>query len=149
MNETTVPVVPAIVLRRTYAAPRARVFEAWTTPEIAAKFFGPGEVKATIRELNARVGGSYKIEMLLPDGERVIAFGTYREVIPPARLAMSWTWEEDDPAEQYETLLTVDFNEVAGGTELVLTHANLKTVESRNDHESGWTQIVDQLAGVL
>jgi len=149
MNKTAAPVVPAIVLRRTYNAPRQRVFDAWTNPEIAARFMGPGDVKAEIVELNARPGGSYRIVMHMQDGTTMPVFGTYREVRAPERLSMTWSWEEDDPADQYESILTLDFNEVNGKTELVLTHDQLRTVESRDNHESGWTKIVDALATVL
>ena len=40
-NTDTPAAAPALVLRRTYAAPRQRVFDAWTKPELAMKFFGP------------------------------------------------------------------------------------------------------------
>jgi uncharacterized protein YndB with AHSA1/START domain len=150
MSQTqTTGSVPAIVLRRTYQAPRQRVFDAWTTPEIAAKFLGPGEITVPEIELDVRAGGAYRIVMLLPDGERYIATGTYREVRAPERLSMTWRWHEDDPADEHDSLLTLDFNEVAGGTELVLTHEQLKSVESGERHTEGWTQILDQLPAVL
>jgi uncharacterized protein YndB with AHSA1/START domain len=62
---------------------------------------------------------------------------------------MTWRWEEDDPAEEYDSLLSLDFNDRNGQTELVLTHEKLASAESRARHEEGWTAIVDQLAIVL
>lgn len=41
MNETKVAPVPALTIRRTFAAPRARVFAAWTDPKVLAEWFGP------------------------------------------------------------------------------------------------------------
>ena len=150
MSETTTPAaVPALALRRTYKAPRQRVFDAWTKPELAAKFFGPGDVKVPEIEMDVRTGGSYRILMLMPDGERMNVRGTYREVRAPERLSMTWRWEEDDPADEFDTLLTLEFNEVAGGTELVLTHEQLASVESRDRHADGWGKIMDQLAEAL
>lgn len=150
MNQTTTPAaVPALVLRRTYPAPRQRVFDAWTTPEIAARFIGPGDVSVPEIEMDVRTGGTYSIVMLMPDGERMKVRGTYRDVTPPEKLAMTWRWEEDDPAEEYDSLLTLEFNEVPGGTELVLTHEQLRSVESRDRHAHGWGQIVDQLASAV
>jgi uncharacterized protein YndB with AHSA1/START domain len=141
--------VPALVVRRTYRAPRERVFAAWTTPEIAMRFFSPGEVKATDVQMDVKPGGTYAIAMLTPEGERFVARGAYREVKRPERLVMTWRWEEDDPAEEHETLLTLEFNEQGGETELVLTHENLASVESHGRHEEGWTSIMDRLATVL
>lgn len=150
MNKTATPFAPAIVLRRTYKASRQRVFDAWVNPEIAATFLGPGEVRAEIVEMNPRSGGSYRIVMHMPDGTTMPVFGTYREVRAPERLSMTWSWEEDDPADQYESLVTLEFNEMSPGeTELVLTHEQLKTVESRDNHEGGWAKIVDELGTVL
>jgi uncharacterized protein YndB with AHSA1/START domain len=67
----------------------------------------------------------------------------------PERLVMTWRWEEDDPAEEYDSLVSLDFHELNGTTELVLTHEKLISLESRDHHEDGWTQVIDQLATVL
>ena len=150
MNDTRVPAaVPALVLRRTYRAPRQRVFDAWTKPHIAAAFLGPGGATVPEIEMDVREGGTYRIVMLKPDGERLPVSGTYRDVRAPERLSMTWRWEEDDPAEEYDSLLTLEFNEVAGGTELVLTHEQLASVESRDRHTEGWGMILDQLSNAV
>ena len=150
MNQTRTPeTVPALVLRRTYNAPRQRVFDAWTKPELAVKFLGPGDVTVPEVEMDVRTGGTYRIVMLMPDGERMNVGGTYRDVRAPERLAMTWRWEEDDPADERDTLLTLEFNEVGAGTELVLTHEQLASVESRDRHAHGWGQILDQLTGLF
>ncbi len=150
MSDTRTPVaVPALVLRRTYAAPRQRVFDAWTNPELAAKFLGPQGVSIPKVEMDVRAGGTYRIAMHRPDGETWYVGGTYRDVRPPERLSMTWRWEEATPDEEYDSLLTLEFNEVDGGTELVLTHEQLASAESRAGHEKGWTAIMEQLAAVL
>jgi uncharacterized protein YndB with AHSA1/START domain len=140
---------PSLVLRRTYDAARERVYAAWTQPEIAARFMSPGEVKATDIRMDVRTGGAFSITMLRPDGEPWTVRGTYRDVLPPERLSMTWTWQEDDPADEHETLLTLEFNERGRQTELVLTHAQLANAESRDGHEHGWTLILDQLTDLV
>jgi uncharacterized protein YndB with AHSA1/START domain len=150
MSETRMPeTVPAIVLRRTYNAPRQRVFDAWTKPELAAKFFGPGDITVPEIDMDARTGGSYRIVMLRPDGERYIATGTYRDVRAPERISMTWRWQEDDPADEHESLVTLEFTDVAGGTELVLTHEQLASVESGERHTDGWNRIMENLTKVV
>ena len=139
MTETQTPAtVPALVLRRTYSAPRQRVFDAWTTPETIKKFFGPRDMTVPEAELDVRTGGSFRIVMQDSDGDQYRARGTYCEVRAPERLSMTWRWEEDDPADEFDTVLSLDFNEIAGGTELVLTHEQLRSLESRDRHEGGW-----------
>jgi uncharacterized protein YndB with AHSA1/START domain len=147
MTESTTA-VPALTLRRRYTAPRARVFAAWTNPEIAATFLGPGDVKVPEIRMDVRTGGSYSITMLMPDGERMVVTGVYREVVAPERLSMTWRWQEDDPADEFDSLVTLEFNELGAETEVVLTHAQLRSVESRDRHEGGWSDILDQLAKI-
>lgn len=150
MNDTRMPAaVPPLVLRRTYAAPRQRVFDAWTKPELAMKFLGTGDVTVPEVRMDVQTGGSFSIVMLMPDGERWNVRGTYREVRPPERLAMTWRWEEDKPEDEHDTLLTLEFNELDGGTELVLTHELLASAESRERHEEGWTAMMEQLGAAL
>ncbi|HEY4433817.1 MAG TPA: SRPBCC domain-containing protein [Candidatus Cybelea sp.] len=149
MSNTRTPIAPALVLRRTYAAPRQRVFDAWTTPELAVKFLGPDGVTVPEVQMDVRTGGSYKIGMQMSDGERWYVGGTYREVRPPERIVMTWRWEEDKPEDEHESLLTLEFNERDGGTELVLTHERLASDESRDGHEKGWAAILEKLGTVL
>lgn len=150
MSDTRTPVAtPALVLRRTYAAPRQRVFDAWTKPELAVKFLGTGDTTVPEARMDVRTGGSYSIVMLKSDGERWNVGGAYREVRPPERLCMTWRWEEDNPEDEYDTLLTLEFNELDGGTELVLTHEQFASVDSRDRHEQGWTAIMEQLDAAL
>ncbi len=149
MNKESATLVPALVLSRTYDAPPERVYAAWTDPAIAAKFMGPGNVKATKIEMDVRVGGAYQIVMVMEDGSTLPVRGIYRDVQPGKRLSMTWRWEEDDPADEYDTLLTIEFFDRGGKTELVLTHENFARAESRTNHEEGWTAILDELPGAL
>ena len=146
MNTKTQPATEALVLRRTYPVSREALFAAWTTPATAQRFLGPNDVTATDVAMDVRVGGTYTITMIMPDGERMKVNGVYREVRPPERLSMTWRWEEDDPADERDTVLSLDFHPRGASTELVLTHENFASSESRDNHERGWTAILEQLA---
>lgn len=137
--------LPSLALRRVYAASPERVYAAWTDPELAPRVLCPGDMTIPSAAFDVRVGGAYRIEMRTPDGEAFVARGVYREVVPVRRLVMTWSWEEDDPAEEHESLLTLEFAPHGTGTELTLTHARLKDVASRDRHEHGWTSILDKL----
>jgi len=149
MTDLKSPAVPAVVLRRTYRASPQRVYEAWTNPDIMSRFMGPGDTECKNITMDVRPGGTYSLTMDSPEMGEMIATGTYRDVQPPHRLSMTWRWKEEDPAEEHESLLTVEFHDHNGDTELVLKHEQLASVESRDRHEQGWTMIVDQLAGVF
>ena len=146
MNATT---VPALVIRRIYAAPPETVFRAWTTPATLQQFLGPGDTVAENIRVDLRTGGAYRIDMRFASGDVWTVGGVYREVQPPRKLVMTWRWQEDNPADEFDTLLTLEFNPADGGTELVLTHAQLASNEQRERHGEGWNQILDTLQGVL
>ena len=137
--------VPALVLRRVYRATPQRVYEAWTNPELAKQFLCPESVTIADVAMDVRTGGSYHIVMQKEDGERLTVRGTYRDVQPAKRLSMTWKWEEDDPKDEYDTVLTIEFAPVDGGTELTLTHEGFQKEQNRSNHEYGWTSILDKL----
>lgn len=140
--------VPALVIRRTYSASPQQIYAAWTDPKIAAQFMCPEDVKSGKIEMDVRVGGKYRIEMLLPNGETYVAYGTYQDVQPAKRLSMTWTWEEDNKTDEHETLLSIDLAPNGTGTDLTLTHENLASEKSREDHTNGWESILDKLTDV-
>jgi uncharacterized protein YndB with AHSA1/START domain len=102
--------------------------------------------------VDARVGGEFRITMtsrgarplskLLRDesGEFVHLIGRYEEITPPERLVFTMGWE-DFPTMQVErdaTTVTVEFHEIEGGTELVLTHERQPSRRLRAMHWIGW-----------
>lgn len=141
-------VVPALVIRRTYSASPERVYEAWTDPKLAQQFLCPAGMTAPEVQMDVRTGGKFRIVMMLPSGEPYVAYGVYRDVQPNKRLSMTWQWEEENPADEHESLLTIEFNAHGSGTELILTHEKLASVESRESHAHGWNSIVEKLDGL-
>jgi uncharacterized protein YndB with AHSA1/START domain len=140
--------VPALVIRRTYAASPERVYEAWTKPELAKQFLCPAGMTVGDLKLDVRPGGAYRIEMLTPAGEPYVGYGVYQEVQPPSRLVMTWQWEEENKADEHETLLTLEFKPHGSGTEFILTHERLASLESRESHTHGWTSMAEKLDGI-
>ena len=88
---------PTLTIRRTFQAPRERVFAAFTTPEILREWHGPPETAIESVAFDARPGGRYRIEMRMTDGEAYNVGGVISEFQPPELLAYSFRWEEDDP----------------------------------------------------
>lgn len=149
MSDTKTQAAPRLVIRRKFAAPRARVWAAWTQPEQMKQWAGPGEVTAPEIESDLRVGGAYRIVMLRPDGERWPVRGVFREVKEPERISYTWRWEEDSPELEHDTLVTVEFHDLGNETELVLTHEQFAGEESREGHEGGWNGALDKLGKLL
>lgn len=142
MQSTT---IPALVIRRVLNAPPQRVYQAWTQPELAKQFMCPEDVTIPEASFDVRVGGGYRIVMKKPDGEELVVRGTYRDVQPNKRLEMNWTWEEDRPEDEQDTLLVIEFAPHGSGTELTLTQSQFSKAESRTNHEGGWNSILDKM----
>lgn len=136
-------------LTRTYSAPREEVFRAWTEPEALKRWFAPSDEFSTpIAEVDLRVGGAYRIGMKPPDQEDMfIVVGTYREVQPPERLVFTWSWEEG--MDVGETLVTVEFRDLGGSTEVVLTHELFPNEQARDKHNEGWSGCLKRLEKIL
>lgn len=147
-NELTKPTATSLVLRRTFSAPCDRVFSAWLSPDIMRGFLFHDRdiVELTV---DPRVGGSYRISFAAQDGSIWTVGGVYREIITNQRIVCTWTWEEDDPGDVHETLLTLEFHSFGSKTELVFTHTKLRNEESRDDSASGWTEIFDRLGKII
>ncbi|TWT90811.1 hypothetical protein Mal64_12080 [Pseudobythopirellula maris] len=136
-----------LVLRRSYTAPRERVFRAWTDPEQISLWLRPTpEIKIERAESDPRVGGAYKITYLVPnDPDPKIIEGEYVEFDRPARLAFTWVWR---PPHEYAgelTQVTVELTERDGQTDLVLTHERFPAEAMRDHHAWGWTGAIDAL----
>ena len=135
-------------LTRTFAAPREKVFRAWTRPEEVKMWFCPPGYETPSAEIDLRVGGRYRVGMRkLPDGEVFYLSGAYREVRPPERLVYTWKWETEP--ELGDTVVTVEFHDRGGSTEIVLTHELFPTEKARQEHERGWSGGLDNLAKIL
>jgi uncharacterized protein YndB with AHSA1/START domain len=154
-KNSTTPSTPNIklIVSREFAAPRELVWRAWTEPGQIKQWLGLGE-GLTIEsvKMDLRVGGKFRIQTKMADGEYFTAAGTYLEVKPLERLIYTWDWEKDGGGTEFgelegkETQITVEFRETDGGTQLMLTHERFASTESRDRHEGGWKDWMSRLA---
>ena len=137
---------------RRFAAPRERVFDAWTNPDVLRRWWAAGEDwKTPTAEVDARPGGRYRLSMEQPDGDVHTVVGEYREITPPERLVYTWAWE-GGPAEMEgsaDTLVVVEFLEDGDGTEVVVTHSGFEHPAIRDEHTKGWTAVLANLERTL
>ena len=136
----------SLVLTRILQAPRERVWQAWTDPQMLARWWWP-ERFHTAYEVDLREGGRYRFRSAdLPDIGVLCVAGVYLEVRPPERLAYSWEWENcDEPS----TRVTVELVEHSNQTEVRIGHQGFATGEERDNHVLGWTHCLDRLEPIL
>ena len=115
------------------------------------RWFIEADGEMRVRELDLRVGGRYALEGR-DRGKPWRIEGRYLEVEPPAKLVYTWTWDNDpalgDPVGT-DTLVTVEFLERGGETELVVTHERLATERARAEHSAGWIGCLDKLGSLV
>lgn len=148
MNEMQTSAGPSLVMRHTFKAPRVRVFAAWTDPDVLREWFGPAGATAVQVSCDAREGGAYRMAFDL-DGETYVVSGVFTQVRAPERLAYTFRWEEDDPALERETFITLDFIERGDETEMVFKQDGFRDEASRDRHEDGWNGTFDKLGATL
>jgi uncharacterized protein YndB with AHSA1/START domain len=139
---------PALHLSRSFAAPRERVFRAFTAPTQLAKWWGPEGFTVPACTMDVRAGGAWHTVMRSPEGKDHIVSGVYREIVAPERLVFTWAWEEDG-ARGHETLVTIELFETPGGTRLELTHEGFENEDRRERHRHGWSGCFDCLEQAL
>lgn len=156
------------VLTRTFAAPCARVFEAWTDRAQLARWWGPHGYTNPSVDADVRPGGRYRIVMRSPEGADNTITGEFVEVVPPERLVLTMDVGTDPPefrrlldaaraeadrGRPFRMLTTVTFEETDGRTLLTLRQRFETAVDRDADvklgAEEGWGQSFDKLAALL
>lgn len=123
--ELTLPTDEQILIVRELDAPARLVWEAYTTPELVARWWHARRGEVTSIDIDLRVGGRWRYAMRTTDGGFEVAFhGEYREIVPHERLVSTETFEG---APDNESLNVATFVETDGRTRLEL----LMQVESR------------------
>jgi len=145
-------------VRRTFAAPREKVFAAWAQRKQLEEWMCKDATSHTVihHQQDIRTGGRYLMEVRDPSkGEVYWGQGVYREVKPPEKIVFTWSWTKDKPGgaqlhpDSPETQVTVEFFARGNSTEVVLTHATFGSAKDRDEHNQGWNGCLDILAKVL
>ncbi|MFC9247027.1 SRPBCC domain-containing protein [Streptomyces sp. NPDC057136] len=138
-----------IDLTRVFEAPRERVFEAWTTPErFAAWYGGHADVPLDRVAMDVRPGGEWSLVIVVP-GTEMPFHGVYREVVEPERLV--FTLKDASAADEAEgEIVTATFTGRGRTTEMTFRQrgGNL-TPEQYAAAEDGWEAFFDTLTTVL
>ncbi|HEY2713650.1 MAG TPA: SRPBCC domain-containing protein [Chthoniobacterales bacterium] len=135
----------SLEIKRVIHAPRDRVYKAWTDPAQLREWWGPESVRTTNLIGDVRVGGKYRWELVTSEGEEMVVFGEYRELVPGKKIVFTWKWDDDEAWEARNSIVTVEFSDSDGGTEVRLVHEQLPSEESRDRHNEGWNSVLDRM----
>jgi uncharacterized protein YndB with AHSA1/START domain len=130
------------LVRHIKARPQV-VFDAVTTAEGIAQWWGPDAGPVLVAEVEPRVGGRWRVRFRKLDNTEHESSGEFLEIVPPERVAFSWRWKDgEDPG---ESRVEITLKAVPEGTELTFVHALLHDEETRRSHEGGWSGALDKL----
>jgi len=150
-----------IVLTRDFEAPRETVFRAWTDAGWLARWWAPAGFTTPHVAVDLRVGGRFHYCMRSPEGTDYWGVGLYREIVPPERIVYVDSFADEDgqpvPPSRYgmsedhpeEAIVEVTFEELAGGTRVVLRHSMAATVTEREGAIQGWSEMLERLDAEL
>lgn len=129
-----------LTIRRTFDAPRERVYRAFTDPDELEQWFVPDGMTAEVHTLEPESGGEF-VMTWTDGGNRIENEGTYVEVVENERLVSA------EETEEGELRLTYEFQDVNDGTEVIVTQEFPGPVPE--GAAEGWTSIIDNLETVI
>ena len=135
----------ALIIERTFDAPRELVFKAWTEPEHVLQWLGPKDFTAIEFRMDD-AGGTWASRMRGPDGKEYANGGRVLELREPECLRFTFKW--DDGGSE-ETTITIHLEEVGAKTTMTFHQATFETTESRDGHRGGWSESFDKLEAYL
>jgi uncharacterized protein YndB with AHSA1/START domain len=157
MNTTTeMGVGTEVTIDRTFAAPRALVFDCMTKAEHLARWWGPHHFDVPFAESDARPGGKIRIDMRGPEpyGTNPV-LGEYLEVERPDRLVMVLrAFQDTDGSWGIEHVTTMEFEDApGGGTRMHMTTVVKQVSEALlpalAGMKEGWSQSFEKLEALL
>jgi uncharacterized protein YndB with AHSA1/START domain len=136
-----------ITITRTFDAPRALVWKAWTEPEQLAGWWGPRGRSTPVESitLDVRPGGTFRVSSVSDEhGDEVVTLGTFREVVEPERLVLEEAAEDSwhDGGVSEVTLIELE----DGRTEMRFRSRIHTSEEMIGIAEVGLTSAFDRLA---
>ncbi|MDZ4145882.1 MAG: SRPBCC family protein [Burkholderiales bacterium] len=134
-----------VTLHRVLTAPPERVYRAFLDPDAMAKWLPPHGFTGRVLEMDARVGGRYRMQFTNLANGQVHAFGgQYLELVPNERIVNDDRF--DDPNLPGEMITTVTLKAVSCGTELTAVQQGIPEMIPVEACYLGWQQSLQLLA---
>lgn len=145
-----------LIISRTFAAPLALVWQAWTDPKHIMQWWGPAGFNNETCTSDLNVGGRFHLEMRAPDGNVYPCIGTFREIVKHERIVYEGEAEDGHPCGAGippRATVTVSFAEQHGKTRLTL-HTRFPSPERKQDAADArfvvsWEEALGRLAEAL
>lgn len=148
---------PGLIIERTYRARVSEVWDLWTTKDGFESWWGPQGFRVEVRELDARVGGTLRYEMIADSLEMVAAMkqlgqptshpvrSTFSELVRHERLVLTNAIDFLPGVTPYESHIAAEFFTVGDHVRMVLTLDRLHDAEWTKQQQDGMTSQLTKL----
>lgn len=134
-----------IRLHRVLRAPAERIYRAFVDADAMAKWLPPNGFTGKVHEMDARVGGGYRMSFTnLSTGKAHSFGGTFLELMPYERIRH--TDKFDDAALSGEMQTTISLKKVSVGTDVDIVQEGIPAVIPADGCYLGWQESLTLLA---
>lgn len=147
-----------IVVERSYAARIEELWELWTTKEGFESWWGPQDFRADVHQLDARLGGLLRYDMVADTPAMVAAMaemgrppshesrGTFTEFKPYERLALTHVIDFLPGVKPYDSTMVVEFFPASDGkVRMVVTLSPMHDQQFTGMQLEGFTSQLSKL----
>jgi len=137
-----------IRLHRVLRAAPEKIYKAFLDPDAMAKWLPPNGFTAKVHQMDAKVGGNYKMSFTnFTTGKSHSFGGTYVELKPHERIR--YIDKFDDPSLPGEMQTTIILTKVSCGTDLSIVQEGVPGVIPAEACYLGWQESLAQLAKLV
>ncbi len=137
-----------IRLHRVLRTTPERVYRAFLDPDAMAKWLPPNGFTGKVHQIDAKVGGTYKMSFTnFTSGQSHSFGGKYVELVPNERIR--YTDQFDDPNLKGEMQATITLKKVSVGTELQIVQEGVPDLIPAEACYLGWQESLTLLAKLV
>jgi uncharacterized protein YndB with AHSA1/START domain len=137
-----------VKLHRVLKAPAERIYKAFLDPDAMVKWLPPNGFTGKVHEMDATVGGKYKMSFTnFSNGQSHSFGGEYLELVPNKRIRNTDSF--DDPNMPGEMITTVDLRQVMVGTEINVVQEGIPEAIPAEACYLGWQESLTLLAQLV
>jgi uncharacterized protein YndB with AHSA1/START domain len=153
-----------VIIERSYRAELSDIWELWTTKEGFESWWGPQGFRVEVSEMDARVGGALRYEMIAATAEMVHAMkkmgqgpshavsSSFSELVPLKRLVLTSIIDFLPGVDADESQIIVEFSAEAGLSKMVVhldtVHSEEMTKMQKEGFESQLTKLDERYGKV-
>ena len=135
-------------LHRVLRATPERIYRAFLDPDAMAKWLPPYGFTGKVHQIDAKVGGTYKMSFTNFSTGKTESFGgKYLELKPNERIRHTDAF--DDSNLPGEMITTVELHKVSVGTEVHITQEGIPSAIPTEACYLGWQESLTQLAKLV